>query len=234
MPFSKYKIISIENSQDVRIYRMEPLDKKMLIFVPGQSVFLHLLDSEGKTIQKRPYSIASSPNSPYLEFAIKMVGGAMTSQLDLLKIGAILGVEGPVGHFTYNEQKNICLIACGTGVAPMLSIVRHVAGKKLTGNFVLIYSTRTTDSILYKNEFNRLNELNQNIKTVITLTREQHPENWDGELGRINRDMILKNVKDPKNNDWWICGSMEFIKTMKFILGEIGVDMKKVNIEGWG
>lgn len=206
----------------------------MLDFVPGQFVFLHILDSEGKTTQKKPYSVASSPNSPYLEFCIKMVNGAVTGPLGLLKIGDTVGVEGPAGHFTYTGQKNICLIACGTGVAPMLGIMRYIAERKLEGDFVLIYSTRTKESILYKNEFIRLKKLNPNIRVVVTLTREQNPENWDGELGRINKEIIVKNIKDPKNTDWWMCGSMETIKTMKDILGEIGVDMKKIKMEGWG
>lgn len=213
---------------------MEPIDKKMLIFVPGQFVFLHLLDKDGKSIQKKPYSIASSPDAEHLEFCIKMINGAMTGPLGLLKVGAVIGVEGPFGQFTYTGQKNICLIACGTGIAPMISIMRHIAEKRLNGNFVLMYSTRTKDSILYKNEFDRLKKLNPNIKIVITLTREEHPENWDGEIGRINKEMIVKNIKNPKNNDWWICGSVETIKAMKFILSEIGVDMKKVKMEGWG
>ncbi|MFH1785096.1 MAG: FAD-dependent oxidoreductase [Candidatus Micrarchaeota archaeon] len=228
----KYKITSIEKSTDsVNIYRMEPIEKK-LEFKPGQFVYIHIFDEQGNTIIKKPYSIASSPSADYLEFCIKMVNGAMTSKLEKLMIGTDIGIEGPLGHFQYNEQKNVGLIASGTGVAPMLSILRDIAGKKLDGNFVLLYSTRTKETIIYQEEFERIQKLNPKIKIIITLTREE--SEWNGEKGRINKELITKYIQDPKNTDWWMCGSMGMIKSMKEFLIELKVDTKRIKMEGWG
>ncbi|VVC02583.1 Sulfhydrogenase 2 subunit gamma [Candidatus Bilamarchaeum dharawalense] len=234
MPINRYRIISIEKTaEDVKIFRMEPIDGRLLSYKPGQFAFIHLLDSEGRTTLKRPYSIASAPHAPYLEFCIKIINGAMTSQLEKLDQGATVGIEGPAGHFFYGDQRNVGLVASGTGVAPMIGILRDIAEKKLEGNFILFYSTKTLDSMVYQHEFENIQKINPNIKIVITLTREQ-PVGWKGELGRINQEMITKHVIDPKNMDWWMCGQMEMIKAMKAILVELCIDLKRVKMEGWG
>jgi len=233
LTINKYEIMSIEKAtEDINIYRMKPLGNKVE-FKPGQFVFLHILDADGNTIIKKPYSIASSPSSAHLEFCIKMVSGVMTSKLANLKVGDKIGVEGPMGHFCYDGQTQVGLVAAGTGVAPMVSILRYVAEKKLGGSYTLVYSTKTKDSIIYKEEFARLEKLNPNIKIVITLTREESLE-WKGEKGRISRELIQKYVMDSKNTDWWLCGLMEMIKSTREILIGMGCEVKRVRIEGWG
>jgi len=218
---------------DIKIFRMEPLEGGMLRFAAGQFVFLHILDENGKTIVKRPYSIASLPDASYLEFCIKMVGGELTSRLDKMGKGAVIGIDGPYGDFKYDEQPNAAFVAGGTGIAPFVSILRHVAQKKMKGRFLLFYSARTREAIAYREEFERLEKENPNIKVVLTLTREE-PAGWEGECGRINEDMVCKYASSLTDFDWWICGPMPLIKNMRECLIKRGVDPKRIKVEGWG
>ncbi len=212
---------------------MEPEEGKVFDYAPGQFAYLHILDESGKTVVKRPYSIASSPSAPYLEFCIKMVGGELTGKLERMGKGTVVGVEGPFGHFSYSGQPNAAFIAGGTGIAPFVSILRYIAEKKLEGCFILFYSARTSGSVVYGDELARLEKENPNIKVVITLTREE-PLGWKGECGRINEGMIRKYAAKPADFDWWICGPMALTKAMKECLLGKGVDPKRLRMEGWG
>ncbi len=230
----KYRVASIDvPAPGTKILRLEPLEGAVPSFKPGQWVFLHLLDGKGASVDRRPYSIASAPSAPYLEFCIEMRNGAFTSRLDKVAAGSILGVEGPQGRMAYNGEKKAAFVAGGTGISPILSMLRHIADKGIGGEFVLFYSVRTQDRLLYAKELERLRKKNPCIKIVITLTRET-PKEWVGECGRINHEMIAKHAGTPAEFEWWMCGPVEMIKNMRVCLAGMGVDEKGVRMEAWG
>jgi len=214
---------------------MEPVNGKRIGFVPGQFVFLHALDAQGKSFEKRPYSITSSPSPdiPYLEFCIKMLKGSFTGKLERMETGSTLGVEGPFGHFTYTGQKRSAFIAGGTGLAPFMSMLRHIAERRLGEEFILFYSAKTQADVAYGEELARLQKQNTAIRVIITLTQEK-PAQWEGEYGRICEETIAKYVKDAGSFDWWICGPMAMVKGMKECLVGLKADPKRIRAEGWG
>ncbi|MDD5172212.1 MAG: FAD-dependent oxidoreductase [Candidatus ainarchaeum sp.] len=231
---TRYKIASASDAvPGIRIFRLEPMDQP-ISFKPGQFAFLHILDEKGNSVVKRPYSIASAPGAPYLEFCIKLAGGEMTKRLEALGKGAVLGVEGGFGHFSYGDQPKAAFIGGGTGIAPLMSMLRHIADEKLNGTFVLFYSARTRDSIVYGKELEELQKRNPGIKVVITLTREEKPGSWKGECGRFDHEMLSRHMPDAKDFDWWMCGQMEMVKGMKECLAGLGADPKRIRMEGWG
>lgn len=230
----RYRIASIDTAvAETRIFRLEPAEGHVPAFIPGQFMFIHVLDESGKSVDKRPYSIASAPGETYLEFCIRIVHGRVTSKLETLKTGDLVGVEGPVGRFAYTGQPAAAFIAGGSGIAPFMSMLRFIATRKLDGRFILFYSARTRDGILYEAELARLQVMNPHIKAVITLTRET-PGGWKGECGRIDEAMIRKYAADPAEFSWWACGPMELITKMKACLSGMGVDVRKLELEGWG
>ncbi|MEW6036547.1 MAG: FAD-binding oxidoreductase [Candidatus Micrarchaeota archaeon] len=230
---SRYRIASIEAPlSDLNIYRLEPLEGKVPPFQPGQFVFIHILDEKGATVARKPYSVSSAPSAPFLEFAIDMVHGQLTGRLEKMKAGDVVGVEGPMGHMTYKGQEKAAFIAGGTGIAPFMSMLRHIAEKQVRGSFILFYSTRTRDRIIFSEELESLQKRHPGIKVVVTLTREE-PGEWVGECGRINGVMISKYAAVPKEYDWYICGAPELVKNMRICLEAAGVDPKKLMMEGW-
>lgn len=228
----KYKITDIiELGPDTRIFRFEPVEGKIPDYRVGQFAFLHILDEKGESIVKRPYSIASAPHMPYIELCIKLVKGELTGRLESMERGAILGMEEPTGPIRFNDEEKAGLIAGGTGISLAISILRHIAHKKLKGEFCLFYSVRKKENILYRNELEELQK-NPQIKVVITLTREE--DEWEGEKGRLCHTVIEKYVSAPKEFSWWICGPMGMLKAMRECLSSCGVDPKKIHMEGWG
>jgi len=229
----KYRILSVEpEASGIRVFKLEATEGAMAPFLPGQFVFLHILD-KGKSMVKRPYSITSLPSSPYLEFIIKMVGGEMTGKLEKMKAGEVLGVEGPFGAFTYTGQKRAAFIGGGCGISPFIGILRHIADKKIDGSFMLFYSAKTREEIIYEEEFERLQKTNPGIKVVVTLTRES-PQGWEGERGRVNDVMIKKYISNPGEFDWWMCGPKDMVVGLRTSLIGMGVEAQKIRIEGWG
>jgi ferredoxin-NADP reductase len=234
LAISRYRIASVLSPvPGVRIFRLEPVAGKVSSYAPGQFMFLHILDDAGASVIKRPYSIASSPSAPYLEFAIDLVGGQMTSRLEKMKAGDVLGVEGPAGHMTFKGEAMAAFVAGGTGVSPFMSMLRHISESGLKGSFVLFYSARTRERVLYHDEMMELQRRNRGIKVVITLTREA-PERWSGECGRISDAMIQKHLRKAGDYDWWVCGPPEMVKAMRVCLAALGADPKRMRMEGWG
>jgi ferredoxin-NADP reductase len=228
-----YRIVEIENlSSDTKAFRLAPLNGDISQFTPGQFVFLHILDGSGNSTVKKPFSITSSPGADHLEFCIKMIHGSLTGKLETIGVGGLLGLENPGGHLTYNGQKKAGFIAGGTGIAPIMSMLRHIAERKLEGEFVFFYSLKTSADILYLKELEALKKMNPNIRVVVTLTQDNN--GWEGEKGRVDRDMIARHLQNAREFSWWICGPLEMIKSMRQNLESLGADPKMMKMEGWG
>jgi Na+-transporting NADH:ubiquinone oxidoreductase subunit F len=228
----RYGIADVREVADgIRIFTMEPLGER-LVHRPGQFVMMHLLDDKGASLDKRPYSIASAPDSQDLEFCIKMVGGRFTSKLALLKKGDVVGIDGPMGPASCGGDR--CAFVCGgTGIAPVMSVVRDIARNGRQGRFFVFCSARDRKSLLYHEELLRLEKRNPSLKVVFTLTREE-PAGWAGRCGRIGEAFLREFVADPKEYDWFICGPMAMAAAMRECVIGMGADPKRVHLEGWG
>jgi len=221
----------IECPGGIKIFRLAPISGKNIDFKPGQFVMLHLLDKSGQSIDKRPYSVASAPGDERIELAIKNVNGRFTSKLWGLKAGERVGVEGPFGHFVFNNEKKAVFIAGGVGITPLLSMLRHIARNNLAGDYFLLYSCKTKNAILYEEELKKLSRAG--IKIKIFLTRETSPVK-EYEIGRMDADKIRKHIKNPEDYIYFMCGPLAMITALKENLMKIGVPESSIKFEGWG
>lgn len=230
-----YRIVSItKDGSNVKIFKLEAVNGSDISFKPGQFVNLHIKTQTSEPPLFRQFSIASSPSRKTLEFCIKILKeGKFTSQIDKMNVGDVLGIIGPFGHFAYDDSNSCAFVAAGTGIAPIISMLRHIVEKKIAGKFTLIYSNKTEKSILYYQELRALAGAYPGINVVFTLTQEV-PENWKGETGRIDHAMIERHISDAGSRAWYFCGPVDFVKTIKdFALGK-GVHPTKIKMEGWG
>ncbi len=229
-----YRITQVKkHGENIRIYRLESATGETLVFKPGQFVNLYLKEN-GAFSLFRQFSIASQPGLDYLEFCIKIApDGRFTAPLDKLPVGSEIGLAGPFGHFVYAGQEHCVFVAAGTGIAPMMSMLRHITDNKVNGAFTLLYTNKTRDSILYYDEIKELGKRNPSIKTVFTLTQEP-PDDWSGERGRINPDMVKKYVSNLSDSTWYFCGPVEFVKAVKDQVLNNGAKPQNIKIEGWG
>ncbi len=223
-----YKLIEkTELAPKVFKFVFSPLDQK-LEYLPGQFAFIHVLDENGETIVKRPMSICSNPKDQNLEFCIKLIGGKLTSRLETLELGEKIGISKGGGILAYKGEQKIGLISGGTGIAPMMGIIRSAKN----ADIAFIHSAKEEVQVLYSEE---LEELAERTKVIVTLTKDQWNSNkrYIQKTGRINKE-FFNEISDVANRTWFVCGPLAMCKAMKDILVELGVDAKNIKLEGWG
>ncbi|MGC8669920.1 MAG: ferredoxin--NADP reductase [Candidatus Micrarchaeia archaeon] len=231
-----YIITSIvKETPEVSIFRFNSNDNTKIHFDPGMFVMIEYLNqSTGEKIS-RAFSIASSPEDPSLEFFISMVHGRFTSHLDTAKIGDTYYISGPHGQFRFSPDtdKKVLFLAGGTGLAPFMSMLRYIKDKHLEIDVVLIYSVKYPTEIIKKNELSEL-EKALKLKNIITVTRPQDNDGWNGEKGHINAEMIKRYVADLNERQVYICGPLGFVKAMKDIAESLNISNDKIKADVWG
>lgn len=218
-----------EAGEGILRLELEPKDRDPLRFRPAQFVNLGL-QKDGKLI-RRPYSISSSPDSHTLEFCIKLIGGEFTSLLKEQKLGAEFMVDGPFGPAFYDENKHFVLIAGGVGIVPMMSILRYRAARK-GGQAILFYSARSLPQMPYFQELEKLSQ-NDGIKVVFSLTRES-PPGWKHHSGRFGEQDYRKQIQNPAEFNYFVCGKKEMVEEMRKLLTLLGAEPSRCHFEGWG
>ncbi len=204
-------------------------------FYPGQYVMLKIPYPPTGEELKRAYSIASSPlQKDRLELTVKRKEGGKASVIltTEVKEGDKFYIKGPYGKFYWTEEisTRIVLLGAGSGIVPLMCILRYIRDKGLHNvKATLLVSYTSYEEIIYRRELEEL-ERHSNIKVRITLTRSA-PENWKGYRGRINADMVLKEVEDIPANLYYLCGPPVFVEDMKALLRELGVDRKQIKTE---
>jgi NAD(P)H-flavin reductase len=227
---TKAKIISLkEETHDVKSFFLEPY--KEIDFIPGQYCLVSIEGNEEFKDEKRPFTFANSPTKKDgLQLTIKKMG-KFTSALHELNEGDLLDIEGPKGeslNFDESVGDDVVFIAGGSGITPFISAIRYAVEKNLSNKLTLIYSNRKKDDIIYKDELEKLSDEGK-IKLVNTLTKED----WDGETGRIDEELIKKYVDNLKEKTYYICAPPSMVKAMNKLLKEMGIDKKKIKWEDW-
>jgi len=216
-----------EIAKDIIRLGLVPEDGKPIHYSPGQFMLL-----TAPTGTKRAYSIASAPSMEHLEFAIKQVDGEFTSQLNSLKEGDRITVEGPLGPFIYNTCGQYVLIAGGIGITPMISVLRDRDGKSECETVTLFYSARTLEDLAYLKELEGINLRNDNLKAIFTLTREK-PESWKYETGHVDEAMLKKYLTDLKQSRYFVCGPARMVDSFRILLKNLGIPEENCTFEGW-
>jgi len=220
----------ISSVEDVKIFRLTP-KKDPISYKSGQ--FVKLESPEPMQDPKfRFYSIASAPHQPYLEFCIK-IQGKFTNYLNSLSEGDTLLVEGPYGYFSYSDESKCLFISGGIGVAPILSILRHIIHNKIKGDFVFIDINRYENVIPYYEELKKLKQDDNSINVIFSLTREK-PRNEGWEHGHITEDSIKRCSPDVSEKIVYMCGPVRMITSVKEILIKSGAKEENIKFEAWG
>ena len=213
------------------VYTMRLKAKDKIDFKAGQFLMLHFAENPKLT---RSYSIASSPTRDLIDITFKVVG-EFTKKLEAAPVGTILNGMGAMGHFVFDEvnDKHIVLIAGGVGVTPLRGMLQYVLDKKLSTKVTLLLSCQTSDVIPYKKELLELQKhAPNNVKIYITVTRED--TKWHGPKGRLNAEILRKEIESPSEAKYFICGLNVMVDTLAGILTEMKVDKAKIKMEKWG
>ncbi|MEM6399016.1 MAG: FHA domain-containing protein [Cyanobacteria bacterium P01_D01_bin.116] len=215
-------------------------------YKPGQFVILDL-EVQGKQI-KRPYSISSSPSRPYnLEITVKRVSspfnqselspGLVSNWLhDSFKVGDKLKISPPMGDFNYfeNSHKKLLFISAGSGITPLMSMSRWLCDTTSDFSVIFIYSVRTQQDIIFREELEFMAEKYSNFKLVINLTGKELDLNWSGYKGRLNETMLLEIAPDFEERIAYACGSEGFLESLQTVLKELNFPMNNYHQESFG
>lgn len=191
---------------------------------------------------RREYSLCSSPYSEK-DFVIaskKIQNGIVSHYLyNDLKEGDILEVFPPNGKFFTElnpaNEKNYFLIGGGSGITPLMSILKSVLHVESKSKVILYYGSADEDGIIFRDELIKLqNTYSDRFKLYFTLTNTSLT--WNGLKGMINSDDLLKLIKDnldnkAKETEYFICGPVEMMEKTKTDLLGLNIDQKKIHIE---
>ena len=203
----------------------------------GQHVDVRLVAEDGYQAQ-RSYSIASAPEES--EFALtveRLEDGEVSPYLcDVLRPGDGLEVRGPIGGYFVWEASSggpLFLVAGGSGIVPLMAMLRHHARARADVPVRLLYSARTPDSVIYHAELERLADPPL-VEVVLTYTRNAPPR-WTGYRGRIDRAM-LEAVSWPQSDAprAYVCGPTSLVESVATLLVELGHSPSRVRTERFG
>lgn len=201
-------------------------------FLPGD--FIKVFPDPGDTLEYRPYTPTSTPDTKdHFELIIKRYGMGPTSQfMHGRKVGDEVWISGPHegGHFVEGMAKRVGMVASGTGITPMISIIRTMLSRGMDVSISLIFGNKTADDIILRGEFDSYTEKYPNFKRYYTLSQAA-PEGWTMGTGRINEEMIREHLPAPSDETLvFLCGPplMQIEQLKKLML--IGHDKKRIVI----
>jgi ferredoxin-NADP reductase len=194
--------------------------------MPGQHYDVRLTAPDGYQAQ-RSYSIASSPlDEGEIELTIDLLDESEVSPYfhEVLVEGDQVEVRGPfTSYFVWRGESPVLLIGGGSGVVPLMAMMRHRRRTMPELQMNLIYSTRTVEDLIYADELDS--------DVMVTLTREA-PGTWSGHRGRIDAELIARAASQARIV--FICGSDGFVESASGLALGAGVDRRAIRTERFG
>jgi ferredoxin-NADP reductase len=194
--------------------------------LPGQHYDVRLTAPDGYRAQ-RSYSVASSPlDEPEIELAIDRLDDGEVSPYfhDVVEEGDEVELRGPfTSYFVWRGESPTLLVGGGSGVTPLMAMLRHQRRTMPDLDMRLVYSVRYPQDVIYADE------LGDNA--VITYTREA-PDGWTGHTGHIDADLLRGPAEGAALA--FVCGSTAFVETASDLLLELGMDPAAIRTERFG
>jgi ferredoxin-NADP reductase len=187
---------------------------------------------------KRAYSLSSCAlDRGFYEITVKRDGKMGTRIVDWAKAGDKMGVLPPVGKFlpVYEPDKHLICIAGGSGVTPFRAFVREATRRKLETKITVLYSARTTNDIIFNEEFHKLQLDNPRFNFFVTCTRLHPADPWTGRRGRITPEWVKEQILDLANTVFYACGPNELVEFAEhMVLADLKVPKEQMKVEKWG
>jgi ferredoxin-NADP reductase len=204
----------------------------------GQHLDVRLTGDDGYQAQ-RSYSVASAPEDAHLAITVERIeDGEVSSYLagDVQK-GDRFALRGPIGgYFVWTAALGgpLFLVAGGSGVVPLMAMLRHRQNAKSDARAVLLYTSRTQADIIYRGELDALAAKDDGLKVTHTLTREK-PAGWNGATRRIDRDMLSEVGFPPSIRPRvFICGPTPLVEFAAGSLRDLGHEPALIKTERFG
>ena len=209
---------------------------------PGHRAGQHLdvrLTAEDGYQAERSYSIASAPAGTRVELTVVRIDDGEVSPYlaDQLRPGDQIELRGPVGgYFVWEPSQGgpLLLVAGGSGIAPLMAMIRLRAAVGSDAETRLIFSSRDWDDIIYREELEGLSR-NGNRLTVVHALTSSHPPDWSGYTRRVDQEMLAEVGPSPAERPHvYVCGPTPFVEAVAEGLVHLGHDPRAIKTERFG
>jgi ferredoxin-NADP reductase len=203
----------------------------------GQHLDVRLTAEDGYQAQ-RSYSIASAPEDERLAITVERLDDGEVSPYlaEELRIGDKLELRGPIGgYFVWEASAGgpLLLLGGGSGVVPLMAMLRHRAAARASVPARLLYSARSLEDVIYRQELDDLAAADDELEVFYVLTREQ-PRGWTGYARRVDEE-ILRDVAEPNGAGIaYVCGPTRFVESVADGLVGVGYAPENVRTERFG
>ena len=222
-------------TQDAKTLRFLLPQGQQISARPGQFLtFEWVIDGKPVT---RSYSICSSPlRAGYVEITPKRVKNGCVSQFlnDRATVGLTVKARGPYGKFWFDEEKHrrIVLIAGGSGITPMIAMLRYIDDLCIPVEATLIYCVRREQDIFFRDEISSLRERLRQFRHVPVLS--QPGTEWNGWKGHLRREILEQELKNLPESTFFLCGPPMFMDAGRTLLKEMAIGPWQILQESFG
>ncbi len=233
----------------LEIRQETPNVKSLILDVPdwtthlaGQHVDVRLMAEDGYQAQ-RSYSIASPPEDRHLMLTVERIeDGEVSPYLtDELRVGDRIELRGPIGgYFVWkardekSDDSPLFLVAGGSGIVPLMAMIRHRANSGNTVPTKLLYSSPCHEEVIYREELERVSANDSSLRVIHTLTRRQ-PHNWMSYGRRIDRAMLADTAWRPADKPLaFTCGPTTLVEAVANDLQALGYEPERIKTERFG
>tara|TARA_R110002049_G_scaffold307520_2_gene508253 strand:+ start:9408 stop:10466 length:1059 start_codon:yes stop_codon:yes gene_type:complete len=232
------KDITRETSQAISISFDVPENlKDTFAFKAGQYITLKT-SIDGHEV-RRDYSLCSSPKSGNLKVAVKEVkDGTFSSYANTnLKVGDIVEVAAPKGRFVFTPNdsitKNIAAFAAGSGITPVLSIIKCALEEEVNSKVILVYGNKTTNDTMFFNELIALqHQYKERFSIQFVFSQEDEEDAIFGRIEKSTVNYVMKNKHKHVDVDaFYLCGPEAMIHTVKDVLTANDIDKDTIHFE---
>jgi len=211
------------DTHDTRTFRFGLPADATLDMLPGDHLYVHAT-SNGKSV-KRPHTPSSLPGTVgFFDLTVKRYEtGTISKYLDDQRIGDTVLMSGPRpgGHWVDGMAKKVGFVAGGTGITPMISIIRWILTKRLDSELFLVFANKTEADIIFRDEWEQDVRTHPNFHCTHVL--EQPPAGWAGETGRITADILRKHLPPPgPETVLFLCGPPPMAEALEEMFRGLG------------
>lgn len=225
-----YKLIQIEpDTHDTKTFRFELPADATLDMLPGDFLYVHATIN-GKTV-KRAYTPSSLPGvTGYFDLTVKRYETGLVSRyIHDRQIGNTVLMSGPNpgGHWVDGMAKQVGFVAGGTGITPMISIIRWLLSQRIDAEMFLIFANKTEADIIFRREWERYVREHSNFHCHHIL--ENSPVGWQQGTGRVTPDVLRQHLPPPGPETCiFLCGPPPMVDAVEAMLLELGYPQQTI------
>jgi cytochrome-b5 reductase len=219
-----YELTAIHHdTHDTKTFRFGLSDHATLDMLPGDYVYVHA-NINGRAV-KRPYTPSSLPGiTGHFDLTVKRYEtGLISKYLHGQKVGDSVLMSGPNqgGHWVDGMAKKVGFVAGGTGITPMISIIRWILAQHLDAELFLVFANKTEADIIFRKEWDRNVREHSNFHCYHIL--EQPPAGWSQGTGRITEEVLRRQLPSPHSETVvFLCGPPPMVDHLEATLKGLG------------